>query len=137
MSEADLDETGGDIERVVAVVARATEHTRALVRRQLAELSGLTGAADAAADPLTARVEAALRRLEERTAGLRGQANDVVERASALAGRASEVADHVKQDLVPEAEAKVKENPLVSLLVALGLGMILGLIIGGSFGRGR
>ena len=141
VAEADLRETGGDVDRVVALVARVTEHTKALARRQVAELASLVEATEdapsSATDALAARVEAALRRLEQQTAGLRGQASDVVGRASELAGRANEVADHVRRDLVPEAEEKVRENLLTSLLVALGLGMILGLIVGGSFGRGR
>jgi ElaB/YqjD/DUF883 family membrane-anchored ribosome-binding protein len=44
---------------------------------------------------------------------------------------AAEEAQKVSSKLLPKAEAKVKDNIWVSLLFALGLGMILGLFLNG------
>lgn len=111
-----LDATGGDREQLVALIAERTEHSRALVRRQLAELEQLSTKSRAARAGLEQleRLEAAVRKLE---------------------GEASEVVNRVKKELVPQAESRVKENLLSSLLGALLVGLVLGLIMGGRRGR--
>ena len=53
-----------------------------------------------------------------------------------LEGQAQDLRGRVQNDLVPEAEKKVKENLLMSLAIALGFGLLLGLLLGSS-GRGR
>lgn len=77
-----------------------------------------TGSAEAAKPPsngASAQATPALDKLEQRAADL----------ARELLGPAAE-----------DARAKVKENPLVSVLVALALGFVLGLLFGNT-GRGR
>lgn len=117
-----IDATGGDRAALIALIAEKTEHTRALVGRQLDELVSLTGG-KSRTDAVISKLEASLRRLE---------------------GRANEVVDRVKGDLVPtatarveEAQAKVQENIWVSLAAALGIGLLLGLLFGSSVARGR
>lgn len=115
LDEAALDETGGDRAALIALIATRTEHSKALVRRQLGELEEIArkGKGRAGLEQLE-KLEAAVRKLE-------GQAQDVV--------------SHVKKDLVPQAETRVKENLITSLLGALLIGMLLGLIMGGRRGR--
>jgi ElaB/YqjD/DUF883 family membrane-anchored ribosome-binding protein len=113
-----LAETKGDYEAVVTLIARKTEHTRALVRRQLAELEGLarapaTGDGESNGDELQR-----LRKLVER-----------------IQERSREVSEYVHDKMLGDAEKKVRQNPLVALLWALGVGLLLGFILRGS-GRG-
>lgn len=108
-----LDATEGDEDRLLTLITELTGGARTRARRQLDDLKALA-AKDRAAQAAD-RLETLLRRLE-------GQAQD-------LRGR-------VQNDLVPEAEKKVKENLLMSLAIALGFGLLLGLLLGSS-GRGR
>lgn len=107
-----LDATAGDTDAIVNLVAQATDKPKVVIKLQVDDL--VAAASDRRVRATAARIDEALRRLEE---------------------RAGEVRDHVKRDLVPEAEQKVKENLLTSLLVALGLGLILGLLLGSRRGR--
>ena len=59
---AALDGTGGDDDQLVTVIAAHTEHTRALCKKQLAELRELAASKPAPAEQL----EALVRRLEAR-----------------------------------------------------------------------
>jgi len=106
-----LSETNGDEEKLVELVAKTTGHTRALVRAQVAELRRLS------------RGE----RLRSWLADL--DADDLVRRASS---RAKELARDLEGQAVEEASRRIKQNPLTSLLLALGLGLLLGIFIGGS-----
>jgi hypothetical protein len=106
-----LNETEGDYERLVAVIAAKTEHTKVLVRRQLEELRReLAGGTDESGDELG--------RLKE----------------------AVELLQRKSQDLVAYARGKlredVKDSPLVALFMTLGLGILIGLLLRGR-GRGR
>lgn len=124
--DAALDAAQGGSDALVALLAEHSGHTRALARRKLAELEQLVAEPAAPGAPLgdlRRRAEGALSQLEERARKLRAQ---------------------VEQDVVPQAEAKfkeaedhIKQNLLVSLLVAMGFGLLVGLILGGSLGRGR
>ncbi|MBM4375056.1 MAG: hypothetical protein FJ095_08230 [Deltaproteobacteria bacterium] len=106
-----LSQTNGDEEKLVELVAKTTGHTRALVRAQVAELRRLS------------RGE----RLRSWLADL--DADDLVRRASS---RAKELARDLEGQAVEEASRRIKQNPLTSLLLALGLGLLLGIFIGGS-----
>lgn len=103
-----LDGTGGDLEKVVTLVAQKTEHTKTLVRRQLAELNRM-----ASEDGTEGRLKALIKRLEDKT---------------------SEISGRVKDDMLPAAEQKVRDNLIVSLLVSAAFGFLLGVIMRG-FGR--
>ena len=52
-------------------------------------------------------------------------------------GRAQAALGDVTDTKLPQAEAKIRENLLTSLLMALGFGLLVGIIVGGSLGRGR
>lgn len=104
--------TGGDYEQVVSVVTGATAHTQTLVRAKLEELHALATERPKIPHDRDALVEL-LERLEKKT---------------------TDLAAELRSSVLPTAREKVKDNLLVSLLVALGLGFILGVIfaLGGS-----
>jgi ElaB/YqjD/DUF883 family membrane-anchored ribosome-binding protein len=112
-----LKETSGDLDRVTALVAEASGKTKALVKRQLGELMQLVDEGAPAARPFTAQTE---------------KLTDFIE---LLEGRTRELLELAKGEF-PEARAKieasVEEHPWTSLLIALGLGFIVGLIMRGG-----
>jgi hypothetical protein len=112
---AALDETAGDLEKVVELVAKVTEHTRALVRRQLAELQSLDAARG------------------RRTADAGERAVEIIER---LEQRTTELVKELRGTALAYAKAKARENIFTTILAALGIGLILGLLFGGRRGRG-
>jgi ElaB/YqjD/DUF883 family membrane-anchored ribosome-binding protein len=52
-----------------------------------------------------------------------------------LEAKSRELYGHVREDVLPHAEAKVRENLWTSLLTALGIGLVLGLVLGLTSGR--
>jgi ElaB/YqjD/DUF883 family membrane-anchored ribosome-binding protein len=104
-----LEATGGDLEKVIAAVSDAVGKTKVTVRRQLAELHQLAQQS-AGDDGVVARE---LRRLREMVERLESRTQDLA-------------------DLPKEARQKVEENLWTSLLVALGLGFLLGLLTRGG-----
>lgn len=114
VDKAALEATNGDFDGVLALVATTTEHTRALVRRQLEEL----------------RREA---HQPNDSGFLPSEWNDILRRVQ---GRAGGVARDLKSHALEEATLQVRRNPLTSLLVALGLGFLLGLALRRSSPRG-
>lgn len=127
---AALKETAGDLEKAVALVAKATDRTKVAVRRQIEELvavaqrSAERGAANGAANGAKPGFA------PPRPAGSI-DLEDVLAAVRRLEGFASDEAKRVGRSVVPGAESKIKENLWVSLLFALGLGMILGLWLNG------
>ncbi len=109
LDDDELAGTGGDLDKLVELIAQATGYTKSLVRQQITELHGMLG------NPVLERLEELAGRLEE---------------------RARELADH---ELVDKgramAEEKVRANPLQSVLWALVVGLVLGLLLGSRRGR--
>lgn len=68
-----------------------------------------------------------------------GTGNDLEHRLNRiienLEERSKDLMGRVKNDVLPQAEATVREHLWVSILSALGLGLILGLVLGLSGGR--
>jgi ElaB/YqjD/DUF883 family membrane-anchored ribosome-binding protein len=108
IDQAALDGTGGDLDKVVTLVSQKTEHTKTLVRRQIAELSKL-----ASEEGMEGRMKKALHRLEEKT---------------------HEISEYVRGNMLPAAESKVRDHLLVSMLTTAAFGFLLGFIFRG-FGR--
>ena len=111
-----IDQTDGDYGKVVELVCAATEQEQELVERQLAELQQV--ASDEEPVP----------------AGAKGR--PVHEAMRSMQGKMNEVAHYVRQQMLDDAKSKARENFLVTLLLAIGLGFVLGIIVRG-FGRGR
>lgn len=114
VDRASLAATGGELDQVVELVAEKTEHTRTLVRKQLGELEKLNG--EKPGEPQKNKTEALLEAWEKKTALL---------------------AKELREKVLVDAEKRVRENVLVSLLVALGLGLLVGIFIGGGRRGGR
>lgn len=133
-----LASTNGDPEAVVGLLAEGTDHTRTLLRRQLAEIADAAGVGGG----LEARLSRFLRRLESESATVAEQAREARERAEdVLDGartRGGQLAEELRREAterVPDVEDRIKTNLWTSLLAALGIGVILGMLVGG--GRGR
>ena len=109
-----LDQTHGDFDLVVALIAMETDHSKTLVKKQLEEIA--TVANDNGANDNEVRK---LRQMVER-----------------LQAKSQDVTDYVKKQMVTDARDKVGQNPLVALLMAMGFGLLLGFILRG-LGRGR
>ncbi len=109
-----LEQTQGDFDRVVALIATETDHSKTLVKKQLEEIS--TIANDNGASQNEVRK---LRQMVDR-----------------LQAKSQDVTDYVKKQMVTDAREKVGQNPIAALLMAMGLGVLLGFILRGV-GRGR
>lgn len=51
-----------------------------------------------------------------------------------LEGRVRKLVDETGQDTLADGRRQIQENPLTAVLVALGLGLLVGLILGGRRG---
>jgi hypothetical protein len=126
-----LTATGGELDKVVALIAERTAHTKVLVRRQLEELWQV------AAEPLRRRkgATAASRLRDNLHAVLPDAADDVLQE---LEQRTAELIRELRGGLLKDTRTRVKDNLLFSLLVTLGLGFIVGVIFTGwNFRRER
>lgn len=144
-----LHSSDGEFDRVVTCIALSTEHTRTLIRRQLRELYLLAvtqashrrpQANGRPLPPQTATPEPSrpsshlMERLTQLASHPPAEAN-LKETIALLEERTEELLAQFKQDVLPDLKEKAKQNIGGSLLTALGIGFILGLIVGG--GRGR
>ena len=115
-----------DPEATVIYIATHTEHTRTLVRRHLEELASLRHAEPEPepepetevtqvdpAEPLPSTIDQLLGELEDRT---------------------DQLIQDFKAEMLPELEKKARRNLGTSLLMALGFGVIVGLLLGGKRG---
>jgi hypothetical protein len=97
--------TEGDLEKVVALVAEATPHTKPIVRAKLGELLVVATREKDEANGLSGSLHEALDRIEKRVSKLTADA-----RTSAL----------------PAMKTFAKDHLLWTLLIVLGLGFLLG-----------
>jgi|SoiMethySBSTD1v2_1073268.scaffolds.fasta_scaffold2813116_1 hypothetical protein len=104
-----LAQTKGDYDAVVALVAEQTKHTKTLVKKQLEELRRIAEGENGAGDLR------AFRQLLER-----------------MQARSLEIAGYIKNQMMPEATQQVKKNFLVTVLLAVGFGFILGFFMRGG-----
>ena len=107
-----LDDAGKDLGDVVDVIATATGRTKTLVKAQISELAVHAQANNDDKDDLT-RMRRMLKNLEDKS---------------------QELAEFAR-DRIPQAQEKVRDNLVVSLLVAVGLGFLLGFTARSSYNR--
>jgi hypothetical protein len=127
--------TSGQFDKVVALIAERTSRTKALIRRQLDELYRLVNEppdaeptrrsgrgrrpaappSEGAASRAAAHVDPLLEELERRTA---------------------QIMRELRGGLLGDARQRVRENVILSLLIAIGLGFIVGIVYTGP-GRGK
>lgn len=128
--QLELDElvaTEGDLDAVVEYIAEQTEQTRTLVKNHLQELYQL------AKSEKSKRIEAVQSDLTQ----LQNQMLPTVEKTlDLLEKRAEAIVARMEQDVLSDVKDRVREKPGTSLLTALGVGFLIGLIVGGS-NRGR
>jgi hypothetical protein len=113
VDSASLHATAGEFDKVVELVAHATEHTQALVKKQLAELSDLDR--------------------REKSPSPAQLAVDMIERINK---RTAELVKELRDKHLETAREKARENIFVTIFAALGIGLLIGFIFGG-FRRGR
>jgi hypothetical protein len=109
-----LEATQGEMERVVAAVADATRQPSSAVRPRIEQI-----ATEATRNGTSLR-----------------DANHFLELLERLEKKTTDLANELKSNVLPSTREKMKQNLFVTLLMALGLGIILGLLFGGG-GRGR
>ena len=93
---------------VVALISDETTQSKALVQDKLAEMQ--TVASDDGDAAEEKRVRRVLNKIQERS---------------------NEIAGYVRKQMLEDAKTKVGQNPLVSLLMAIGLGFIFGFLLRG------
>jgi len=121
--------TEGEFDPVVDHIASVTDRTRLLVRQQLRELYLL-----AVVEPAPVRRSPLSERLSQLADSPLSE-SDLKMTLAALEARTEEVLEQFKKDVLPELNEKVRSNVGGSLLTALGIGFVLGLLFGGSRGR--
>ena len=118
VEEEALDATDGSYDSVVDLVAEKTEHSTALVKKQLGELHQL------AADDGVGKM-----------ARLKAKIKDN-EKLQAMQTKITELTKYARSQMASDVKSKATEHPLVVLLVAIGLGFIVGFLARG-IARGR
>lgn len=131
------DAAAGDHEALINHLSERTGRTRALLRRQLAELEELSREGGGSATSHRARTSAAADGVAQAAASLSELGRRVEAAVREVEGRAQAALGEVTDTKLPQAEAKIRENLLTSLLMSLGFGLLVGIIVGGSLGRGR
>jgi len=129
LSQDSLLATAGELDPVVTYIASVTEQTRTLTRRQLRELYQLA---------LAEKTPKHSGRLSKTLTELTGKPisdTDLKDTVELLEQRTEKLIEQLKQEVLPELSQKVRNNVGGSLLTALGIGFILGLLLGGSRGR--
>jgi ElaB/YqjD/DUF883 family membrane-anchored ribosome-binding protein len=128
--QLELDElvaTDGNLDAVIEYITDQTEQTRTLVQRHLHELYQFAK---------TEKTEK-LKAVQSDLAQLQEQMLPTVEKTlELLEKRAETILAKVEEDVLSDVKDRVREKPGTSLLTALGIGFLIGLIIGGS-NRGR
>lgn len=135
--EENLVATEGDLDLAVAYISGETDRTQTLVRRQIKELASLI-----AVDPPTsgkAPSHGASPSTPEPN-GLKAMGPLGVDKSSIdnllddLESRTENLIQELKAEMLPELEQRARSNLGQSLLIALGIGFVLGLILGGKRG---
>jgi ElaB/YqjD/DUF883 family membrane-anchored ribosome-binding protein len=135
VDELALSATAGDVDATIALVAGRTLHSKALVRKHLAEILDLDVPGRSPVGSRLARVlealEATVGPLEEEAERVASKVSRAVEDAESE-GRAL-VRDARKQ--VNAAEHTMRGNFWTTLFVTLGLGALAGFVFGRRHGR--
>ena len=115
----ELAATKGELSGVVDLVVRATDRSPSEIEAKLRALS----------EPV---VETEEKGLHRRFGIASKQMDEVVHAVKRFEAFAAEEARKMKTNLLPAAETKIRANLWTSLLIALGLGFVIGLWMRGS-----
>jgi uncharacterized membrane protein YheB (UPF0754 family) len=158
--EENLLATEGDLDLAVAYISDETDRTQTLTRRHLDELATLIESSsraevEASAEPPVARPDSQDGNVIDNLLedGLTAKAGTFLEETipsavgtileeavpssvdqllNELETRTEHLIAELKAEMLPELEKKARSNLGTSLLVALGLGFVLGLLVGGK-----
>lgn len=123
----ELAATKGELGVVVDLVVRATDRSPSEIEAKLRALSALS---EPVQEPARSPDEA---KSAERRFGLAAkQMDEVLHAVKRFEAFAADEARKMKSELAPIAEKKIRANLWTSLLVALGLGFVLGLWMRGG-----
>ncbi|MBW4484054.1 MAG: hypothetical protein KME14_16070 [Tildeniella torsiva UHER 1998/13D] len=138
--EENLLATEGDLDLAVAYISGETDHTQTLTRRHLNELASLIEvdpavASDASRKAATNGVASALKTtVLDATRPLGVDKSSIDNLLDDLESRTENLIQELKAEMLPELEKRARGNLGQSLLIALGLGFVLGLVLGGKRG---
>lgn len=125
-----LSKTSGDLDKVIALIAEHTAHTKTLVRRQLDELWHVV------MDPPRRRAPSTAGRRSHTAGAPLPQTADLL--LQELEERTAQIMREIRNGVFTDTRTKVKDNLLFSLLVSIGLGFIIGVVFTGwNFQRGK
>jgi hypothetical protein len=141
VDEESLLATGGELDKVLALLAERTQRTKALLRRQLEELYFVVKEEEPAEPgaPKTGpgrRHGQGQRQAERGAHGRRHGPEQYGELLKEFEERTAHIVKELRGNLFDGARGRVKENVFFSLLIALGLGFIVGVLFTGG-GRGK
>lgn len=131
---ASLEETGGELSQVATMIAEKVDRTKQTIRRHLLEIlhsADLSPSSARHANGAPKHANGAAKKTDEEHPEL-PHMEDVLAAIKRLEKFAAVEASRMGRNVMPAAETKVKENLLTSLLIALGLGFLLGFILRGS-----
>ncbi|HSM82842.1 MAG TPA: hypothetical protein VLS96_14220 [Nodosilinea sp.] len=124
--EDNLVATEGDLDLAVAYISDETDRTQTLIRRQINELATLVKA-DAASLATNGSQPAEVAEAPSPSSTIETLLDD-------LESRTEHLIQELKAEMLPELEKRARGNLGQSLLIALGIGFVLGLILGGKRG---
>lgn len=126
--EDNLLATKGDLELAVDYISGEMDHTKTRIRRHLDELASLIEPAHNAASAIAADSS------DNADSSDSVLASSVDQLLNDLEARTEHLIAEFKAEMLPELEKKARSNLGSSLLIALGLGFILGLFLRGKRG---
>jgi len=138
LDEAALAATSGDLDKVVALIAERTAHTKALVRRQLEEIYRvvLTPAAEVHTAASGAGRSRRPRPAADGDGAAAGQGANIDHLIEEFERRTAHIVRELRGGFLDGARGRVRDNVFFSLLVTLGLGFIIGVLFtGGNRGK--
>ncbi|WP_035987679.1 hypothetical protein [Leptolyngbya sp. KIOST-1] len=126
--EENLLATEGNLEQAVDYISGELDHTKTRIRRHLDELASLIEPAQTAVAKLSLPSADSSDNSDSALPATLDHLLDDLE------SRTEHLIAEFKAEMLPELEKKARSNLGTSLLVALGLGFILGLLLGGKRG---
>jgi len=129
VSAEQLATTQGDLNLVVKCIATETEHTQALIRRQLQELYQI------AVDEKPKLKPSSFTEQLKKLANEQLTDSNLKEALLHLESQTEKLMQQLKEEVLPEVNEKVQRHPMKSLLTAGAVGFVLGLLLGGRRGR--
>lgn len=134
VDDAALADTSGELDKVVALIAERTTHTKALVRRQLEELYRVV----MIPPPDSSGHQSGRARRQRAAGGGEGDTHgaNLDHLIEEFERRTSHIIRELRGGFLDGARERVRGNVIFSLLITLGLGFIVGVLFtGGSRGK--